>query len=463
MLNSTRSGLRRHATRAIAGGLAVCLIGSGVAYAANGIDVSRWQHSSPIKWTRVKADGVSFTFMKATEKANYVNPYLAGDWARTKAVGIYSGVYHFARPSRGSAAHQARYFVNRARANGVTFKGRGDLPPVLDLEATGGLGVKRLRTWTHAWLRTTSRLTGRTPMIYTSPSFWEGNLGNSRAFTSYPLWIAHYTTGRPRVPGGWTHWTFWQRSSTGRVTGISGAVDMDRFNGSLAQLKTFANVRPAPGDPTTPPGPGTTPDPAAVTTVSLSLSRDAVFRGRTVEISGDLTTPDGPVAGEHVVLARRASGSATWTRIASPATDATGHYSLSLPATGSADFRAAYRGDLTHAPSRSALSTLTMRAKTATRATLDVDPASRQGRTVKIYGHLRTVSGRPLAGRTMDVYQRLAGSTTWRLVGHGRTIEPTGWYQAWVTPTRTATYKAVFGGGATLRRSVSNLTTVRVR
>ena len=50
------------------------------------------------------------------------------------------------------------------------------------------------------------------------------------------LWIANWTTAsQPAVPaGGWAGngWSFWQHSSSGVVPGISGAVDLDRFNGS---------------------------------------------------------------------------------------------------------------------------------------------------------------------------------------------------------------------------------------
>jgi GH25 family lysozyme M1 (1,4-beta-N-acetylmuramidase) len=50
------------------------------------------------------------------------------------------------------------------------------------------------------------------------------------------LWIAHWTTATtPSVPaGGWSGsgWTFWQYTSSGSVAGITGRVDLDRFNGT---------------------------------------------------------------------------------------------------------------------------------------------------------------------------------------------------------------------------------------
>jgi GH25 family lysozyme M1 (1,4-beta-N-acetylmuramidase) len=479
--------LHRLATKLVTGSLALtCVCASAVSAHAIGIDVSRWQHNPSINWAKVKADGVTFAFIKATEGSFYTNSYYDADRAATKRVGIYRGAYHFARPSKGSAARQARYFVARAGRH----QGVGDLPPVLDLEARGRLGVRGLRTWTRTWLETVQNLTGRTPIIYTSPSFWEDNLGNSRAFASYPLWIAHYGVSQPRVPGGWDRWTFWQRRNTGRVNGISGPVDINRFNGTAAQLARLAQAgpggdtggTPAPGTGTTPapgtdtdtptdPAPGTEtptePDPdtsvtQAETRVSLALSDESVFRGQDVTFAGALRDADGAtLANRHVGLYRRPDGSDTWTKVAALTTDAAGRYAVSYTASGPASFRTTFRGTTRYAASSSPRRSLAVRPKVVTRATLGVE--RRQQRTVKLYGHLRTVTGKPVLAKTMHVYRRASGSTTWSLVARATTLAPTGWYQTLVRPTRTTTYKAVFRGGVARTRAVSNLTTVRVR
>ena len=74
--------------------------------------------------------------MKATEGTYYTDPTLKTNLAGAQRNGIYRGTYHFARPSTGSAAAQARYYVSKVGS----FRGKGALPPVLDLEVTGGLG-----------------------------------------------------------------------------------------------------------------------------------------------------------------------------------------------------------------------------------------------------------------------------------------------------------------------------------
>jgi GH25 family lysozyme M1 (1,4-beta-N-acetylmuramidase) len=482
LLLADRPRLSRLATKLVAGTAAVACLFGGAAYAdTTGIDVSKWQHGSSLNWEKVRADGVTFAFIKATEAANYTNPYFDGDWAGARRAGVFRGAYHFARPSVGSAARQARYFVHKAG----TFQGRGVLPPVLDLESSGGLGVASLREWSRTWLQTVTRLTGRKPMIYTSPYFWESALGNAQGFTDYRLWVAHYGTTHPRVPGGWKTWTFWQRSSTGRITGISGAVDINRFNGTRTQLARLAQAGGTGGG--TDPGTGTSPDPGTpgtddgtgdpstdpapepapaktATAVSLTLSDDSVFSGQSVDFAGRLRTSTGrALTDRRVALYRRASGSSTWSRIATPTTETDGRYAASFAATGSADFRVTFAGTTRYAQSGSPRRSLTVRPKIVTVPTLAQDRTARRGGSAKLYGHLVTRSGRPVLGRTMSVYERPQGSQRWTLVERTQTLSPSGWYQVYVTPSRTSTYKAVFRGGVAFASSVSNLTTVRVR
>src|ERR1044072_4305833 len=96
-------------------------------------------------------------------------------------------------------------------------------------------------------------------MIYTMASFWNAHLDNQ--FGDYPLWVAHYDVQSPTIPQGWSNWEFWQHSQSGSVSGVTGSVDLDWFNGSLADLMAFLQVPNIPEiTPTqtpTPPQPST--------------------------------------------------------------------------------------------------------------------------------------------------------------------------------------------------------------
>ena len=90
--------------------------------------------------------------------------------------------------------------------------------------------------------------TGRTPIIYTDPGFWDA-LPNTSQFADNILWVANWGVSCPSLPSGWSTWKFWQNADNGTVSGISGGVDTDEFNGSLAQLQTFAGGTTTPTPP----------------------------------------------------------------------------------------------------------------------------------------------------------------------------------------------------------------------
>lgn len=199
-----------------------------------GIDVSAHNHDggAAIKWKTVRAQGVRFVFVKATEgsgraSAASTNPWFKKDWDGAKAAGIARGAYHFARPRypMSTAASDARAFVAVLKASG----GTGELAPALDIEVTGGLSPKALSSWVDSWLKEATRLLGRRPAIYSGRGFWTSYVGDTTKFKSYPLWMANHTKASAPValPGGWGAWSYWQYSATGSIAGINGPVDLN--------------------------------------------------------------------------------------------------------------------------------------------------------------------------------------------------------------------------------------------
>jgi GH25 family lysozyme M1 (1,4-beta-N-acetylmuramidase) len=206
--------------------------GSGAV--TEGIDVSHWQGT--VDWAKVRAAGKRFVFLKSSENASYVDPTYASNRSGARAAGMYVGAYHFAQPSltSGDAVAEADHFINTAKPQS------GDLLPVLDLEVTNGLSPSQLQTWTRSFLERVYARTGVRAVIYVSPAFWRNSMGDTTWFADNGykvLWIAHWTTtlSTPSVPAsswGGEGWTFWQYSSTGTVPGISGRVDLNRYNGT---------------------------------------------------------------------------------------------------------------------------------------------------------------------------------------------------------------------------------------
>jgi len=191
-----------------------------------GIDVYHGDNNGAvINWNTVKAGGVSFAFAKATESTTFKDPMFATNWAGMKSAGLVRGAYHFYDPAAG-ASEQASFFLDA-----VGTVSSGDLL-VLDFETSGGLSDATLAANALTFLGAVKSATGVTPFLYASSEF----LSSWGALGSYPLWVANYGVSCPNVPSAWAKYTFWQSSGTGSATGISGQVDVDSFNGTLAQL-----------------------------------------------------------------------------------------------------------------------------------------------------------------------------------------------------------------------------------
>jgi hypothetical protein len=132
------------------------------------------------------------------------------------------------------------------------MQGGLDLPPVLDLEETGGLAPWDVAQWARTWLQEVERLTGRPPIIYTGFYFWRDKVGGPTDFGRYPLWIANWTTAAAPspIPSSWSTWTFWQHTSTGSSPGIPWTVDLNRFCCPDSHLDLLAGgIDPAFGNP----------------------------------------------------------------------------------------------------------------------------------------------------------------------------------------------------------------------
>ena len=199
-----------------------------------GIDVSHWQGN--IDWVQVAGAGKSFAIVKATEGVGYKDDKYDRNKAGAMGNGLKFGAYHFARPEN-DPIREADWFVDNSDYE------HGMLIPTLDLERTGGRGPTGLTNWTKAWLARVDERLGVKPMIYMSPYFWRTNLNNTRWFADNGyevLWIAHWHVANPAPPAenwGGHGWTFWQYTSDGRVPGISGRVDLNRY-----RFESFARV-----------------------------------------------------------------------------------------------------------------------------------------------------------------------------------------------------------------------------
>jgi GH25 family lysozyme M1 (1,4-beta-N-acetylmuramidase) len=228
---------------------ALALAGPPPAPAAKqrGIDVSRFQ--GKIKWKQV-ARKIDFAFVQASRGSGAdcaVAPdrcgpdeYYLRNIAKARPKGIHVGPYHrmFANgetltEATADATVEADLFISMVQQAGGLAS--GDLRPALDVETPfGGLNSTELRAWIGTWTERVEAALGVKPVIYTNNSSWQAT-GNTTdfAFAGHPLWVAHWGVASPLTPAGYwggNGWSVWQYSSSGRVKGITGRVDLNRLS-----------------------------------------------------------------------------------------------------------------------------------------------------------------------------------------------------------------------------------------
>lgn len=240
--------MRKTATRTVAAVIGVGLLATGVLIAIRvlgggdrddvvgpacdegptvpGIDVS--YHQETIAWRRVREAGIRFAFVRVSDGLTVIDPMFRANWDGAKQARVARGAYQFFRPEQ-SATDQADVMIEALRRD------PGELPPAIDVEVTGGRSRAQVAAAIRAWIDRVRDRAGVEPIVYTSPDFWGGATGNLDV-SAQALWVAHYTSGCPRVPAPWTEWRYWQHSKTGKVPGIRRPVDLNVFAGSIDEL-----------------------------------------------------------------------------------------------------------------------------------------------------------------------------------------------------------------------------------
>jgi lysozyme len=203
-------------------------------YPVHGIDVSRYQ--GEIDWAGVRASGIAFAFIKATEGGDHADASFGANWRGALYAGVRRGAYHFYYFCR-TAPEQARWFIEHVPRDAAA------LPPVLDIEWN-----HRSRTCPHrpdpetvraeaqAFLRIVAAHYGRRPVIYSTVDFYNEN--ELWRLQGYEFWLRS-VAGHPSAVYPTRNWTFWQYTGTGLVGGVSGHTDINVFAGSEAQWQQW--------------------------------------------------------------------------------------------------------------------------------------------------------------------------------------------------------------------------------
>lgn len=205
----------------------------------NGIDIASYQ--TGIDLSVVPCD---FVIIKATEGVNYTNPDFTRAYSQAKEQNKLIGIYHYANGAGATA--EADYFLS------VVGDRVGDAILVLDWEQGGNSAFGSV-TYAKQWLDRVYSKTKVRPLIYMSKSVTYGYDWSAVA-PNHGLWVAQYADTNPtnyqsnpwtdtNGYGAWSSPVIFQYSSTGRLSGWSGNLDLN-----LAYMDATAWSKYAQGD-----------------------------------------------------------------------------------------------------------------------------------------------------------------------------------------------------------------------
>lgn len=225
--------------------------------AMNGIDISNWQKGIDI--ASVPCD---FVIAKATQGTGYTSPDCVRQVEQALSIGKKVGVYHYIG-GQGAVA-EMDFFIDSIK-NWV-----GKVMIVLDWESGENSAWGNLGYLEQCITRVRER-TGVPPVVYASASVFPWGLCKKHNCGS---WVAQYAnndaTGYQDTP--WNEGKYScamrQYSSSGRLSGYNGNLDLNKFYGDAAAWDKYANPN---GAAQPQPAPQPAPQPSAPSGSVLDL------------------------------------------------------------------------------------------------------------------------------------------------------------------------------------------------
>ena len=189
-----------------------------------GIDVSKW--NGGIDWKAVKNSGVSYVIIRcgyrgSTTGALIEDPKFRSNIQGAQNAGLKVGVYFFTQAvNEVEAVEEASMVLSLIKGYNISY------PVFLDVEASNGRGdaiSADTRTAVCRAFCQTIQNSGYKAGIYANKT-WFTSYMNTPSLTGYKIWLAQYAAAPSYTR---TKYDMWQYSSKGKVSGISGNVDMN--------------------------------------------------------------------------------------------------------------------------------------------------------------------------------------------------------------------------------------------
>jgi len=191
---------------------------------AMGIDVSKWNGN--IDWNAVKNSGVNFVIIRcgyrgSSEGTLIEDPKFRANIKGAQAAGLRVGVYFFTQAvNEVEAVEEASMVISLCKGYSLSF------PVYLDVEGSNGRGDRISADQRTANIKAfcgTIKNAGYQVGVYANKTWFTSKINTSQ-ITGYKIWLAQYAS---QVTYTGSRYDMWQYTSKGKVTGISGNVDMN--------------------------------------------------------------------------------------------------------------------------------------------------------------------------------------------------------------------------------------------
>lgn len=203
------------------------------------IDISHHQNPTLINYPTLAAqvEGVMIRACYGNRKDTHFETHYRELRNQGKPLGVYIYITEYM-----SIESQVATLIQAIQ--GKTFK----LGVWVDVELENGATPLRKAT-VHAAIQRIEAAIGKPVGIYTSAYYWS-QIMNGAYYTTRKLWAADWRDRpTPALPTGWTTYVLHQYTETGRLPGYNGPLDINRFNGTLAQFQSWVNGEQEPQEP----------------------------------------------------------------------------------------------------------------------------------------------------------------------------------------------------------------------
>ena len=232
---------------------------------AAGIDGAHW-------WGWFKPElatkPIDFIVIKATQDDRWIDPAFHENWIGASKIDM-RGAYHYQKLFI-SWRSQADHFLRQAgkydfHIYALDVEKIGNETAFINREH-GDMFVSDMRRIIDYWRQ---QAPGKSVWLYTNRDIYQTLIYPTvkrlygaeglQWLASLPLWLAVYNGlgphGEPSMPTGRETWQVWQYSDTGKPAdyGTNGAVDLNVYNGTKAEMLTWLGITeppsPEPGEP----------------------------------------------------------------------------------------------------------------------------------------------------------------------------------------------------------------------